>query len=752
MPPNLSASQLSLVIDYIVASFDEVSKGLQNCNLVILGDLNNLPTSQLEHALGLLQVVCEPTRGSAILDKVLIESALDDYYSIPIVGPNFGKSDHLSVFLKPQSERIYSPNIVKVYDYRQSHMNDFLYRLKYQRWQEIYSCSASVDAKCSMFYSRVNDALQAIPFTYVEMSSNEKPWMTPKLKYMINSRFEAFRCKQFDKYNHLKLKVKAEIKKAKSSWIQKIKQSPSGIWRATRNCSNKIQDCSNLLNVSSATIPDAISSAFSSAFSPSSASSFALPMDCDFMPFNVKLSVQDTETRLKKLKNGKSPGHDHLTPLILKAASEILAPPLTHIFAQSISECVFPHCWKLAKVVPIPKKKSPTVSDFRPISLLPLPSKVLESIILSSIKTLLIDGYGSNQYGFRPGSSTLMAHISIHDFVTRQLDLPLVHGVALVAFDLQKAFDSLSHLCLLNTLSQQSLPSGFIRWTQSYLQDRTQRVVFNGSESSQVIHASSGVPQGSILAPYLFALHMGSLSASSSSTKMIKYADDVTVLIPFQRDDSVAELVDSETRHIKAWCMENGLALNERKTKVLLFSKQRLDEELQSSIPTSVTSANILGVTFSSRLSWNDHITAITKSASRRIYVLKQLKRIDSVTKKDLIQVYQLFILSVLEYNSALFTGLTADNKNMLEKIGKRCHRIICGPNCVCPDFPKLNDRRSEKVLKVFNQMQHPHHILHHLLPHRLPRSQHFFIEYMRSELRAKSFIPFCCTWSNSLL
>ena len=153
---------------------------------------------------------------------------------------------------------------------------------------------------------------------------------------------------------------------------------------------------------------------------------------------------------------------------------------------------------------------------------------------------------------------------------------------------------------------------------------------------------------------------------------------------------------------------------------------------------------------------WNSSFVIVTlllmESASRCIYVLKQLKRIDSVTKKGLLQVYQLFILSVLEYNSALFTGLTVDNENTLENLRKRCHHIICDQNCDCPDFHTLTDRRSLQILKVFNQMQNPHHILHHLLPHRLPRTQHFFIEYMRSEMRARSFIiPFCCTWSNFL-
>ena len=630
-------------------------------------------------------------------------------------------------------------------------MIEFLSRLKYQRWQEIYKSSESVDVKCNMFYRKVDEALLAFPYTYVEMTPNEKPWMTPKLKYLINCRFEAFRLKQFPKYNHLKIKVKEEISKAKRIWMEKLKKSPKGIWKAVRPSSNRIPNCGNLLKTfNPADIPDAISSVFPSVFSQPSASSFVLPNE-DTRSFNISLTVEDTETRLQKLKVGKSSGHDQLTPRLLRAASAILAPPLTYLFVQSISEGVFPKTWKLANVTPIPKKPNPSVTDFRPISLLPLPSKILESIVLSAVKKTLIEGYGSNQFGFRPGSSTLFAHISIHDFVTRQLDVTSTQGVALIAFDLKKAFDSLSHLCLLNTLSRLDLPRHFLTWIQSFLQDRSQVVFFNGFKSASTVPVTSGVPQGSILAPYLFAAHMGSLSPSSNKAKMIKYADDVTVLLPFQKSDSIAEAIETETCNIRDWCLQNGLTLNEEKTKVLLFSKQRIDQELQTNVPTLVSSAKILGVTFNSRLNWNDHVSEIAKSASRRIYVLKELKKMDSVTKKDLLQVFQGFILSVLEYNSALFTSMTVKNRETLEKIGRRCHRIICSPNCQCTDFPSLSERRYQQTFKVFAKILSQDHILHHLLPHRLPRTQHFFIEYFRSELRARSFIPLCCLRMNSL-
>lgn len=122
---------------------------------------------------------------------------------------------------------------------------------------------------------------------------------------------------------------------------------------------------------------------------------------------------------------------------------------------------------------------------------------------------------------------------------------------------------------------------------------------------SSIVPVTSGVPQGSILAPsYLFNAHMGSLLPSSNKAKRVKYTDDVTVLLPFERNDSISEAVETETRNIR-----NGLTFNVEKTKVLIFSKQKFDNELQTDVHVSVTSLKILGVTFNSWLNWKDHVT-----------------------------------------------------------------------------------------------------------------------------------------------
>ena len=191
------------------------------------------------------------------------------------------------------------------------------------------------------------------------------------------------------------------------------------------------------------------------------------------------------------------------------------------------------------------------------------------------IKPNLLELYGPNQFGFRPKSSTLCALISLLDFITSRLDGNDVIGVALVSFDMSKAFDRLSHNHLLETLMKSSLPHKCLRWLANYLQDRMQRVTLPDGTSSSPVKVTSGVPQGAILSPYLFASHMGSLEPAGKHTEMVKFADDVAIAIPYQNSTDIEQLLTTELTNMKDWCNCNGLILNEKKTKVMLIDKRR---------------------------------------------------------------------------------------------------------------------------------------------------------------------------------
>ena len=341
VPPNICAEQQMAIIDYILTYADNALNCFDDCNLMIIGDLNQLPTSDLESTLNLQQCVHLPTRVNSILDKILIDQTIREAFHDPIVIPNFGKADHLSVYMKPILIRQTSIQIKKVYDYRESYVANFLHVLKSQPWHHLYRSESPIDEKCDLFYKMLKPALDCIPFTYVEMTSRDKPWITPVLKLLINRRYNAYRKGQFQLYNHLKKKVKVEILKAKAAWVQNMKQKPSDIWKVMQSVSTKPKCATQSLsdNFSNPTdAADALNSAFSSVFtSPShNKETSELPLSND-EKWDVTIDTQLISRMLKSLKPRKSAGNDNLTPRLLRAAHDVLAGPLTHLFACSIS-------------------------------------------------------------------------------------------------------------------------------------------------------------------------------------------------------------------------------------------------------------------------------------------------------------------------------------------------------------------------------------------------------------------------------
>ena len=120
----------------------------------------------------------------------------------------------------------------------------------------------------------------------------------------------------------------------------------------------------------------------------------------------------------------------------------------------------------------------------------------------------------------------------------------------MIALDFSKAFDRLCHQSFLQTLTLRGLPLNFLKWLSNFLQNRTQKVLLNGALSNNTVSVTSGVPQGSILAPYLFATHIGTLKSQFLATKMIKYADDITLLIPYEKNSNVEYVAKKEMENV----------------------------------------------------------------------------------------------------------------------------------------------------------------------------------------------------------
>ena len=366
---------------------------------------------------------------------------------------------------------------------------------------------------------------------------------------------------------------------------------------------------------------------------------------------------------LKNINASKATGPDGISARMLKETASAIAPSLTILFNCSISQRCFPACWKLANVVPIPKsisqKTSP--SGYRPISLLPIVSKIFEKHIHLFISDYLAEYHpiACNQWGFQPQRScTTTLLTTTYDWYGT---MDKGKDVLAVFFDFQKAFDSVPHGPLITKLQNTGLHPHLIMWVKSYLTNRSQRVVVNGSES-ETIDVISGVPQGSVFGPLLFLIYVNDLCAITLSTgsKVTKYADDLVLHMVVDAETAFIGL-QKDIDNIVQWSRSNKVKLNKSKCKVMLFSHKRHAMPpvfIENEQIEQVYTYKYLGVTITPTLKWDEHIDQLCLRAKKLLgYLYRIFYR--NVQPSSLCDLFTALIRPILEYASQVWDPYT---------------------------------------------------------------------------------------------
>ena len=277
-------------------------------------------------------------------------------------------------------------------------------------------------------------------------------------------------------------------------------------------------------------------------------------------PTELLCTEDDIFNLIAELDCSKSTGPDDISAKMLKGTATSAASSLTHLFNLSLTTGRFPDAWKLARVVPVPKATDLSMpSNYRPISILSIISKVLEYAIYQIIFQHLCLNWpiSSKQWGFLPGRSTTSALLSVTNDWLQQLDQG--HDVCSVYFDLRKAFDYVPHHLLLQKLLDIQLNPHIIQWVSSYLTNRSQLVVVEGT-CLPVLPVLSGVPQGSVLGPLLFLIFINDVTAQvSAGSSLSLFADDMALYRPICSTVDFST-VQCDIPSISLWIRNNFLS------------------------------------------------------------------------------------------------------------------------------------------------------------------------------------------------
>lgn len=467
------------------------------------------------------QIVNEPTRvaknSSTIIDHIYLTST--SLLSSCSTSPPLGSSDHRSLLLSLNWSKCPRKSVARrIWNYARADWDTIRC--------ELDTSSDNVDSFWSSWESHFLSTLtQHIP-SRICKAKKSLPWLTPVLFKLLRKRnisFSKYKANpsssNLSNFKSLRNKCVSAVRKAKCEFLNTLSsliRSPKQFWSLYHSLSPNRQRIPPTLNNGSLTVESATSKAnlfvshFSACYSAATHSDgcqcFSLPSTAQEPGLSsVNCTAEEVSTSLSRLKLKTASGPDGLSSHMLRNTASAIASNLADLFNLSLTKGVLPSAWKLSNITPVFKGKGDprSVTNYRPISLLSIPSKLLERIVHNRLLKYLTTNklLSSRQFGFRPASSTQEALLAVTKDWSSSLDKGT--SVAAVFFDLSKAFDKVPHCQLLSSLIDIGLSGSLLRWFHSYLSNRSQRVVVDGCVSV-VQPVSSGLYTGPTAVHNLF--------------------------------------------------------------------------------------------------------------------------------------------------------------------------------------------------------------------------------------------------------
>ena len=735
---------------------------LRNKPLLVLGDFNDdqfLPNNKIEkitQSLHLTQMIKKPTRITST-SSTLIDLAItnrpnfvvhSDVLSCPV-----GDHELLTTTINVRKER--KPPIIRTFrslrNYSQNNLCDLL--LNDTDALNYILCTDNVNDQVSIFTSIFMKCLNSCaPFVTKEIKRPYAPWIDDQIKEEIkirNNLHKVFKLNRQDpiaesKYRKQKKKVKNMISISKTNYFKeqflKCKGNIRGTWDVIKKIIPGNKKSFGLLGDSEAELKEKVEE-FNKHFATIGENTFKKsqenPIDPNFLVNNQpslhsnnlnKFRPQPVDINtliliIKSLNATNSFGSDGIPLRFLIDSLPVTIYYILIIVNTSIVTGIHPDSWKHSYVAPVFKNgDTESIGNYRPISLLPILSKLLEKVIANQLidflesNKLLVE----NQHGFRPNLSTETALLTVTNKIYENIDNKKIS--LLLLLDLSKAFDSVNHQILIEKCEHLNIDSF---WFENYLQNRVQSVRI-GSAISSTQKIKFGVPQGSILGPLLFLIYINDLPKYIRDCLLVIYADDTQILLTGEID-KINELMQKAKEVLisaKAYYNKNGLLLNESKTQLIFFGSRQFISRIPENVSlrlgdvTLVPTQNVknLGVHMDNFLTFNVHIEELQKKVTGTLLFINRVS--DRFSVECRVMVVQSLVLSTLNYCLRVWGSTNKTQMDRASKILNFAAKVAAGGakkyDHVTPIYNKLGWlRMGEKyiyevcllIFKTYNKL-----------------------------------------------
>lgn len=409
---------------------------------------------------------------------------------------------------------------------------------------------------------------------------------------------------------------------------------------------------------------------------------------CRFEPITVA-KLQETVHALKECA-----GVENVTKRVLLDSFDVIKLLLLEVVNRSLQNGVFPATWKKTLVIPIPKvPKSTRPEDYRPINMLPLYEKILETLAKEQIMNY-VDNNGiilEEQSGFRKHHSCETAL----NLLLLKWKQSIERGkiVMAVFVDLKRAFETIDRSKLRDVLKRYGIQGIALKWFSSYLENRTQVTRYNKSVSSETA-VDLGVPQGSVLGPLLFILYINDLKRVLHRVEVNLFADDTVLFFEGSSYTECFQVMNEELRYFSEWLKWKKLKLNIAKTKYMIVTTRsqtgctgevRIDEE----VVERVKSMKYLGVMLDEKLNFCEHINYSIKKAAQKFGVLCRVSRYLPFDAK--VTLYKTIIAPHFDYCASIQFLASKTQLKRMQILQNKVMRLILQCERLTPRVIMLN-------------------------------------------------------------